>query len=682
MWGCSDSDDIPPPPLPPAPIPDSTAPDAKILFPSSVSKTNAANITVSGIATDDSGVTRVTVNGKSATLKQLDDGVTAYWSVNVPVSETLLVETEDVIGNVESNAASARIVTGEVPNIFAVDNINHQFIGTVNGGGKMLVRDLVSGLQTQHTVQYPPSFSWARHLHYISQEGKFAAMDDCCGDNFHLALSEPNAFEFHSLLEYQVPKSFGDWLFKSTSGIDYDAENNRLFVNFTLFFEDSDSASHIIQFDFDTEEVKVLLDGEDADGQHINARNVAYSNSALYFYSTSGLKRLPLDTLIVETVDSSAPGYARNLLSSISRPNEIYAISLDEFFKINTVSNEYRSISRQSEQSELLLSQWYQDDIDEHNNQVLVHDEDLDMIMGVDIDSGKRSRFFHSGVGIGKAIIDPWALGIDEERNRIYLFDSGVNAPETILAIDMTTGNRTEVGQVNRSVNWGTNSLVLDTESNVLYALFPEEIARVDINSNTTEELTGGELGGGVDVTWLDNAVLDKANNRILATDNDRIIAIDLNTGFRSIFSSAAENVGEGEAFGRIGDITMNALNTHLYATGLVGDKPGLFEVSLTTGDRALVNNICEGIPAYSDITRYGDSYPHQTMILSPQDNSLNIFGTAKFTINLKTNTCVASQFTRGRDIVQTRLGQWFSVTADTLVQIDAGSNEQVIVSK
>jgi hypothetical protein len=69
-------------------------------------------------------------------------------------------------------------------------------------------------------------------------------------------------------------------------------------------------------------------------------------------------------------------------------------------------------------------------------------------------------------------------------------------------------------------------------------------------------------------------------------------------------------------------------------------------------------------------------------MILSPQDNSLNIFGTAKFTINLKTNTCVASQFTRGRDIVQTRLGQWFSVTADTLVQIDAGSNEQVIVSK
>lgn len=691
VFGCSGGNDAPSPaepvpaPQPLPPVPDTIAPDATIVFPASVSKTDAATITVKGFSNDENQVSRITVNGENATLTPDEENQTTYWSVTIPVEQTITVETEDSEGNIELIAATASIVEGEVPLNFAVDNTNYKVVGWLPRSGELVVKDVITGEQILPAWSLPfsgrPSF-----LIHISAENKVAAIGGFNGE-FHLAIADPQSYEFNSVIEYTVPKSHLDWTYAQVGDVDYDPVANALFVNFQMDYVGASGKSHIIQYDFDTNELTVLVDGVDTQGNDVAAKNIAYSNSALYFYpylNDLGLHKLSLDTLAVEKLNSDGPNSARYLQSNSSDPNSIIGINSDDVFNFDTLSGEYSSISKQVDQHDipLSLSEWHGSGIDEYNNQILIKEADLDLIVGIELGSGKRSRFFYSGVGEGKAIIDPWALALDQERNQIYVFDSGINAPETIMAIDMVTGNRAEVGHVNRSANRETNSLVLDQEANLLYAIFPQEIAVVDIDTNTTQELTGGEIGGGIDVNWMDNGVLDKTNNRLLVVDNYRIVAVDLSNGSRSLMSSAEDNVGTGESFGRIGGLAMNSLGTQLIATGLDGENPELFDVDLITGNRALMNDVCTGLPEYSDILSYDTYYPYHPVVMNATGSKLYLFGKQVITVDLKTNDCKSDDIDYGRDVARNNVGQWFTVGPNDLIQFDVETNERVIVSK
>ena len=175
---------------------------------------------------------------------------------------------------------------------------------------------------------------------------------------------------------------------------------------------------------------------------------------------------------------------------------------------------------------------------------------------------------------------------------------------------------------------------------------------------------------------------MDKSENRLLVTDDNRIIAIDLTTGYRSILSSAEDSVGNGESFGRIGALAIDPFNRKLIATGVVADKPGLFEVDLMTGNRTLLENICADVPTYFDIEFYDTYYAHHPIVLDPTNSELHLFGKEMFTLNLKTNECIANEVDYGWDVAKTSLGQWFSVTQNELIQFDVASNERVVISK
>lgn len=89
--------------------------------------------------------------------------------------------------------------------------------------------------------------------------------------------------------------------------------------------------------------------------------------------------------------------------------------------------------------------------------------------------------------------------------------------------------------------------------------------------------------------------VLDELRNRLLVSDliNDAIIAIDISTGNRSYFSSAA--VGEGPLFRSPGPLMIDPEGEQLLVVELYGDD-SLFSVDLLTGDRADIDHVELGI--------------------------------------------------------------------------------------
>jgi hypothetical protein len=86
-------------------------PIATINFPPPVSSTNASTITVTGTASDETGVASVSVNGKNASSTDgSTDGFTTWRVTNVPLvpgRNTLTVSTVDTLGIADSSAATA-----------------------------------------------------------------------------------------------------------------------------------------------------------------------------------------------------------------------------------------------------------------------------------------------------------------------------------------------------------------------------------------------------------------------------------------------------------------------------------------------------------------------------------------------------------------------------------------------
>ena len=126
-------------------------PTATVFFPPPTSLTDASDITVTGTATDDdTGVSAVRVNGILATSS---DGF-ATWQAVVPLSQgtnNLVVETEDIPGNIDANAASVQIVRSTLlssPLRTALDLANNRAFVVDISLDALVAVDLITGNRT------------------------------------------------------------------------------------------------------------------------------------------------------------------------------------------------------------------------------------------------------------------------------------------------------------------------------------------------------------------------------------------------------------------------------------------------------------------------------------------------------------------------------------------------------
>ncbi len=153
--------------------------------------------------------------------------------------------------------------------------------------------------------------------------------------------------------------------------------------------------------------------------------------------------------------------------------------------------------------------------------------------------------------------------------------------------------------------NPNANGLVVDAANNralVLHSSNADALFAFDLSTGerTVLSSTGAvdkllntaAVGGGAGLFLPENLVLDQANNRVLAADsvNDNIVALDLNTGERSVILNQNAAGGSGPAFRLVRSVLLDAANNRLLIMdGFNGDMR-LFAVNLSTRNRTIIS--------------------------------------------------------------------------------------------
>ena len=672
--------------------PDTEGPKAEILFPWTISRTSDDEITVKGIATDKNGVEAIEVNGQVATLEQTNDPNIVRWSARVPVAKTISVETTDSLGNKNSEADNATLFSGEVASTFTIDNTNQRLLGKNAFSDKLIVQDLISGQQKSVEIQSEIHFT---KLVFADTENKLVVANTIFGDSDKLTLStiDIESGGVDVIGHYSVPKTSGSWSFVKVSTLDYSIKENAIYINIVMFMDEQSSLSHIVKYDFNTKHFNSVVDGVNTNNDTIFSRTMAVSDSGILLtnseylgnssYRSQGVQELTLDGSLLKQLTSESVRSPSILTLDHNDQSSLYGIDFEGITRVDLTSGESTTISGESEQTELPFSQLTYADVDHTNNRILVADSDLQMVVAVDMASGERSRFMHEGVGSGKVMINPTSVVYSEDSDRLFIADDGGNAAETIFEIDLSSGNRKEVGNIDRVYNEVIEDLVIDEREEKLYVVFGEEILTVDIGNGQTNTLTSNSVSTGANIGWLSSATLDKDNNRLLLTDvtNKQLLAVDLVSGHRTILSSAEAGVGTGDSLGSAHSATFDKENNRVIVAGLYNQLPAIFAVDLQTGNRQRWNNVCTDMEAFKE----PDTLSISSMSYDSVNNQLHMVARGILTYDLDSGVCSSLQWRMPRftkDLIKNSNSQWFVLAQGAVHQVDKETGESVIISK
>lgn len=236
-------------------------------------------------------------------------------------------------------------------------------------------------------------------------------------------------------------------------------------------------------------------------------------------------------------------------------------------------------------------------------------------LIQVDLATQARSVIYSSNVGTGAAgydsngvVVQP-AAGIPTS---LYFISWSQNA---VIRVDLSTGNRTIISD--NSTGGATNftfptDMILDTRTGSTNQAFvldngSNSILSVNLvtgnrslvaNLNTSSPLTGSHLS---------SLALDATNNRIFVTDsgNQAVYAVDLANGARSVVTGSR---GSGTNFTAPMDVVFDSVSNPttprlLVANSYQNSVYGLYAVNIASGDRAAFsssNPIGAGLQFYS----------------------------------------------------------------------------------
>lgn len=174
--------------------------------------------------------------------------------------------------------------------------------------------------------------------------------------------------------------------------------------------------------------------------------------------------------------------------------------------------------------------------IDAVNNRALVTDDALDAIIAVDFDSGYHSIVSSTAIGSGPAILSPRGLVVDADNNRVLMIEQSTSA---LLEVDLSLGNR--------------------------------------------KVISNNDVGSGPSLFGADGLVLDRDNNRVLVAKYKSVMAVDIDTGGRSILATW-EASGSYSNLNVVFDLDANTvfLNNH--------DLNGIVAIELDSKNRVIIS--------------------------------------------------------------------------------------------
>jgi hypothetical protein len=704
------TDNVDPPPVNSS---DTSAPTAEILFPLPISRTDASKLVIRGIASDASAVKAIRVNGVSAQINtttvnasnasksvpnrtpMANGGASVTvaatadlveWEVELTVPEystlEINVETEDEFGNINSAADTAFIITQKVPTNFTIDKLNHRLIGQAEYN-KLVIFDLLT--QNISTLEMNDIDAFEDFVYVESIDGLIYT--ELSGSLLQLYSVDLHTGFANILINHDLEFDTSVWSFAQITNIDYAQSGDELYLLMSYFSATgSGSKNVVLKYDLDSNTITNVVDEKTTTNKKIATPDLAYTDDGLLIFNRGfgggddGLSVLAFDGSD-STALSTGPRLSSLRLDVDLVAGKAYQSGFAGVAEIDLSTGIVTPLSIEDAETELNISQIGSTGIDLANKQLLIADSDLDILISVDLQTGERDVFISNGVGTGRLMVAPRELVVDSNNNRAYVLDDGGNGPENILAIDLNTGDRTSIADINHQYNVSVDDIILDSQAQQLYVFINNEILKVDIQLQTVDVVSSNSVGTGPDIESISGGVLDAANHRLIVTDSgmNSVLAIDLTSGERSVIStSVGGGVGGGVDISGPTDIAVDLSSNTAYV--ISQSEGALYSIDLDTGDRALLLDSClndfgmEMIPS--------DSGRIQNVVLDSIQQQLLVTGEYVFRYDLVSGECVASSIRGVFDLAVSDKGQVFATDFNKLMQLDMESSSQVIVSK
>lgn len=231
--------------------------------------------------------------------------------------------------------------------------------------------------------------------------------------------------------------------------------------------------------------------------------------------------------------------------------------------------------------------------LDAAQGRALLVDRMRGVLLAVDLDTGERTLLAGDSLGSGHELRTPNALAMDEAARRVIVGDLGGAA---LVAVDLATGARTVIssdtvgdgpslGTIEAvAVNWRDGGIVVANA-------FDDLLMAVDPATGARTVISGGDVGDGPALTAPQHMILDPDADRAFVAVSAGVLAVDLDTGDRTLVGSGIEHVLWMHYDAPCDHVTI--------ASGRPSDH-GLFALDLESGSIGRMSNYytCTDLPA------------------------------------------------------------------------------------
>lgn len=700
---------------------DSAAPIASILFPWTASRTSSNRLTVKGTASDAGTVKAVRVNGIEATLTRkstalstsglairssnpahlLSDGSgtdtsdandDVEWEVDIPLptddDSTVVVETEDEAGNVDSSADTVEILNRAVPTSFEVDAVNRQLVGQA-------WHDLfvVMGLDddSYKTISVPGHpFCGGFALKTDENEIVCTTLFDNQLKTTSLSLdSGEQKFLFGQNLNLDP----AEWLYAQVWESEVSADNASLYMLVQYFSAISydDNKSVIFRYDFADSSLTQLIDGATQSGTKVAANTFTLANSGIMTINSRVAGDLGGDDSL-NLID-----YAGNDSTRVTEPFNLilnrvdvsaddtnaFVAGYDGIAKADIATGTQEFLSLESDEKLFNIDQLDSVGLDQANSRFLVGDSGYDYIFAVDTETGARTEFAASGLGSGKHMLAPRAIELDESNGLAYVLDDGGNSGGTLIEVDLATGNRSVLVYFNFPYNHIAQDLILDSAGRRLFAIFEHAIFAVALDGGIVTPLTSSGSGSGATSYQFTGGTLDESSNRLLVTETstDSVLALDVATYLiTGVYSSSTIDTPV--------DVELDKSSGLLYILSQANGELHAYDPS--TGEISMLLDSCIEDGGRNAMDSNIGSI--QGLYLDPNNSWIWISGDYLMRFDLDSKECSVmpwKYYGYGLidnisilDVKATTKGQLLGTKFNNVIQIDFDSGELVTISR
>jgi DNA-binding beta-propeller fold protein YncE len=589
------------------------------VFPIKDAQTSEGTVTLRGTVTDNDGIQAVYVNGVAASLSVSqsspaaaglrkraaavagDGGTSLEWEITLEVpfgDNTYEIVAEDTAGNLEVEPGTVMIRHSNFPTNAVLDSANNRLIGfeTYSNG---LALDLVT-----NTISEAAAISTGMLLAANAAGTKVYAITDF---DHVVSLRSQDLSTGVESIEDSFTFTFDDTVWESAFLWDYVyLESGNIVYLLYQMVPISDGwpfppwESRLYRWNIGSGITQIPLSVEAGDVPRLIRIELAGTKLAglgsPFVADDAKNAVVTIDPAtgvispVADGIDAKVYAFAVDAAAEYA-----YLTGYEAVVRVALNGGEVTDISIDADQELFNFAQFNSVILDEARNRLLVSDIGLREMIVVDIQTGERSLLYPNGIGEGRKLIVPRELAISADNTTAYVLDDGDNAPESLLRIDLATGNRTRMGDVQQESNTVATGIALDEAGNRIFYAFDHFIYMMDLTSEivTTIRSDSEGEGTGVVLNGISGLHYDATTARLLVLDASQNILVGINpeTKHRELIALLTD--GDTPPIELPVDVAVSADGSTYY---VLGQKQGaLYSVDAATGAREILLDECQG---------------------------------------------------------------------------------------